>query len=397
MTMAVRVWYQAAVARPIVLNAAATAAIVGPILTLINQWGAIVGAGALDWVKVALTVLVPYCVATVAGANARLSGDGDAAAFVPCRPVGEVTERHCAPTPAPAPSDAPTSDPPASEESHASSPGLEEALANIAQIRDNAIQVNERSTKRKSFLADLRALSEGVSAEVGRIEEMAAESRTALGSIRDGVGRIAEHVEGIARRNDQAAGLAGEVESALRSFNESFAKIAQMSDQIANIASQTNLLALNATIEAARAGEAGKGFAVVAGEVKTLATTAGKSAEEIKRLLDEAAQSAQGVTTKLGDLSNELDAARETSRDGRAQVGSIRDSVAEAAGVVDRTAAQAGEQVSQFQTVIERIGSVQEDTEKAIAGSATNIELANGVLDRLGAGRAANERRRAVA
>jgi len=114
-------------------------------------------------------------------------------------------------------------------------------------------------------------------------------------------------------------------------------------------------------------------------------------------LLDEAAQSAQGVTTKLGDLSNELDAARETSRDGRAQVGSIRDSVAEAAGVVDRTAAQAGEQVSQFQTVIERIGSVQEDTEKAIAGSATNIELANGVLDRLGAGRAANERRRAVA
>ena len=69
--MAKQAWLEAATSRDIVRNAATTALIVGPILTVINQGDMILAGQAPDWIKVVLTFFVPYAVATVAGANAR--------------------------------------------------------------------------------------------------------------------------------------------------------------------------------------------------------------------------------------------------------------------------------------------------------------------------------------
>jgi methyl-accepting chemotaxis protein len=76
---------------------------------------------------------------------------------------------------------------------------------------------------------------------------------------------------------------AAETRTTIEALNEVVARIGAVADMITDIAAKTNLLALNATIEAARAGEAGRGFAVVASEVKVLATQTARSTGEIAR------------------------------------------------------------------------------------------------------------------
>ncbi len=45
-------------------RAAKLAAVVGTLLVLINQWGAVTGPAPMDWLKVLLTYCVPYLVST---------------------------------------------------------------------------------------------------------------------------------------------------------------------------------------------------------------------------------------------------------------------------------------------------------------------------------------------
>jgi hypothetical protein len=47
--------------------------VVGTLLNAINQGSAMLGEGHLNWVKLGLTYIVPYCVATYGAVSARLS------------------------------------------------------------------------------------------------------------------------------------------------------------------------------------------------------------------------------------------------------------------------------------------------------------------------------------
>ena len=57
---------------PTVRTALLIAFVAAPVLTLINQWQAIVGDAAIDWIKGGLTFLVPYVVSTVTTLTQRL-------------------------------------------------------------------------------------------------------------------------------------------------------------------------------------------------------------------------------------------------------------------------------------------------------------------------------------
>lgn len=63
-----------ALSTPIVTNALEVSAVVGTVLNLINQGGALWAGEAVSWPHVALNYLVPYCVATYSAARNQLRG-----------------------------------------------------------------------------------------------------------------------------------------------------------------------------------------------------------------------------------------------------------------------------------------------------------------------------------
>ena len=87
-------------------------------------------------------------------------------------------------------------------------------------------------------------------------------------------------------------------------FGEKSAEIEKIVGVITNISSQTNLLALNATIEAARAGEAGRGFAVVAEEVRKLAESSAKAAEQIAALIEDVREESRRLIEAVQESVN---------------------------------------------------------------------------------------------
>jgi hypothetical protein len=67
-----RVLWECATSGGVPRRAVAAAIVVGTILNLINQGEALFGAHPIDWLKLVLTYLVPYCVATYGAVSVRL-------------------------------------------------------------------------------------------------------------------------------------------------------------------------------------------------------------------------------------------------------------------------------------------------------------------------------------
>ena len=57
--------------KPVLIRAAKTALIVGPVLTLINQYDAVMGRDSFNVLAIALTFMVPFCVSAYSGIQTR--------------------------------------------------------------------------------------------------------------------------------------------------------------------------------------------------------------------------------------------------------------------------------------------------------------------------------------
>lgn len=151
--------------------------------------------------------------------------------------------------------------------------------------------LNRRIQRDGARLTDLQANMQTLTASQN--ESIAAAQELSLTAGR--AGRIiAEGHEVITLSLGEVAGLVEHVtglEGHLRQFLQVIEAVGGVSEQLGAIARQTRLLGVNAAIEAARGGEATLGFAVVA--------------EEIRRLAEQAGESAASVGNKLGQLDRD--------------------------------------------------------------------------------------------
>jgi len=197
--------------------------------------------------------------------------------------------------------------------------GLREADTLLNSLRDAATQNAEAAAKVVRLGEEIRAVAAKHSADV------AAAGQTLL-DVREVVTSSAREV------------------TELEQLSES---ITEFIDLIKQISSQTNLLALNAAIEAARAGEHGRGFAVVADEVRNLA--------------DSSARAAEDVTKTIKTIRNKVRDVAETMNSGTRKVSGIEGVAAAAAGglhAISQTIEQVEAAATQFRDQAEKTREV---------------------------------------
>jgi methyl-accepting chemotaxis protein len=224
-----------------------------------------------------------------------------------------------------------------------------ELVTGAKQVANSSHQQYDKSRVVTTAVEQMVSSIVEVANSTERVHEQSRESQTRS---REGTQTLDRLITEIGRVKHAVNEMAG----AVNEFVSSTVSITNMTREVKDIADQTNLLALNAAIEAARAGEQGRGFAVVADEVRKLAEKSAASANEI-----------DSITRTLNSKS---DAVRQSIEGGLEDIASSEKSLNAVATAIN----EANQSVEQVGGGLDAIASATEEQRRVSTDAFTNIE-----------------------
>jgi methyl-accepting chemotaxis protein len=275
----------------------------------------------------------------------------------------------------------------------------------LAQLREMVSRVKSTGHDLTTAARDLtqsmdrvRGGNEGISVTVNEAAAGVEQQRELITSATRLIQEIASEIELNAGRAREAFGFAAEANQkagtgvevarlAIEKMRTVFERVEQAGQQvfeleaktshvhqiveiITSVAHRTNLLSLNASIEAARAGEAGRGFSVVADEIRKLSESAGRSADEISKLIYE-------IQTDTGQVADEMRQSSQVIGEGREDVNTIASSLGQISMAVSEAAGRSEEifhGADSHSMSAERMVSSMDEISKVAEGNASVIE-----------------------
>lgn len=235
----------------------------------------------------------------------------------------------------------------------------------ITERNNKGEVIDKLSTQVETVYKTVKSLVENIENFTGKISGQFSVIENSLSGLKD----IAQGVTDIDKitqsRIESVSALVGATESGASTIvktNKIIHSIAKSGDEILNLISfiddivaKTGMLSMNASIQAAHAGDAGKGFAVVAHEIRTLATNASASTENITRNLKEMLKSMEVSLTLSGESGKALELISTEVHDVEVGYKDLSENVVE-------IASKAKVVLASLKTLTELSGQVQEES-----------------------------------
>lgn len=250
-------------------------------------------------------------------------------------------------------------------------------LVNIDHINMNIeSQGSQVSANKDNMEAIFRALEETsgmiahhenlVEVTVSGVRELT-EDIQRTDSLAKASGETIRRLSGVCAAADREVAESARSVDDLASYSSNINEIVK---SIGDLAEQTNILSINAAIEAARSGTMGKGFAVVAGEIRSLATKSGESANQINAILGTMVEKIRNIQRQEEQVSRRL---REIAGENR----EVESAFAEIVDVLDRQRAR-NEMVGN--TIAELVAAVHSIADRAAQQKTSGDNLSESFL-----------------
>ncbi len=354
--------------------ALAVAVVIGPVLTIINQFDAVFGDGMFRWAGFGSTVCALFLTAVISALLARRSEQAalSAVRYDHATELAEVSgqlddmsravviERERAATLA---------------LNQQSDDCRQVAIKTVQQIYVNARCVNESSVERVQFIAGLIARFETIRESVAKLQADAEKTGSALDVVDGGSADISNGISDMIGGSDQLSQAVVHLAALRGDFDTNFDAVHQATSAVSDLALQIRLLALNASVEAANAGDAGKGFGVIAMEVRELAVRAGQDVERINGVLAALEAVQKQVSDQMSNVEHCIAENRSRAGDCAALSDRAGEHLGQLSGQMRGFHADIASQLPQLLALIDGVRQIKQNTEAAVDGSARNMAL----------------------